>query len=58
MRLSGNPNLELGDTHAKLEGLKLGAGFVMFIRDGLIKTLECYTYDEPWPISITTYTFD
>ncbi|MDR2939022.1 MAG: hypothetical protein LBV08_01740 [Clostridiales bacterium] len=55
LRLKDNPNLELGDTQAKLEGLELGAGFVLFIRDGLIKALECYTYDEPWPTKITKY---
>ena len=58
LKLTDCQNLELGNTQLKLEGLKLGAGFVLFIRDGLIKTLECYTYDEPWPISITTYAFD
>jgi len=58
LKLLKNPNRELGHTQAKLEGLKLGAGFVLFIRDGLIDTLECYTYDEPWPTYISNYTFE
>ena len=58
LKLTDSQNLELGNTQLKLEGLKFGAGFVLFVRDGLIKTLECYTYDEPWPTNITTYTFE
>ena len=55
LKLLGNPNLELGNTQAKIEGLELGAGFVLFIRNGFIKMLECYTYDEPWPQKILSY---
>ena len=58
LKLPDNQNFELGNVQLKLEGLKLGAGFVLFIRNGLIKTLECYTYDEPWPAIINTYTFE
>ena len=58
LKLTERQNFELGNVQLKLEGLKLGAGFVLFIRDGLIKTLECYTYDEPWPTSIATYAFE
>jgi len=58
LKLAGSQNRELGNTHAKIEGLELGAGFVLFIRNGFIKTLECYTYDEPWPETISTYTIN
>ena len=58
LRLADSLNLELGNTQARLEGLKHGVGFVLFIRDGLIKTLECFTYGEPWPAIITAYSFE
>jgi len=55
-RLPGNANLELDDIAADISGLKNGAGFVLFVRDGLMQFLEGYSYDEPWPDSITSYT--
>ena len=39
----------LGGIHAKISGLKYGAGFVLFINNGFIATLEGYCYDEEWP---------
>lgn len=42
-------NLELGDVGAEITGIQHGAGFVLFVRDGFLQTLEGYTYDEPWP---------
>jgi hypothetical protein len=38
-----------------LESLEHGAGSVLFIENGEIDFLECYTYDEPWPESIETF---
>ena len=58
LKLSNHPNLELGNVQANIEGLKFGAGFVLFIRDGLIETLEGYTYDEPWPTIISEYNLE
>lgn len=55
LRLKEIKNMELGNTQAKLDGLKFGAGFILFIKDGLIKSLECYTYDEPWPDNLLNY---
>jgi hypothetical protein len=34
---------------ARMEGLEHGAGFMLFIDDGVLVMLEGYTYDEPWP---------
>jgi len=42
-------SLELGDVHATAQALLLGAGFVMFIREGRIRHLEGFSYGEPWP---------
>jgi hypothetical protein len=41
-----------GDVHLEIEGLAHGAGFVLFIEDGYIRTLEGYPYDEPWPDAV------
>lgn len=38
-----------GDVLAEISGLKHGAGFVLFVENGLLKTLEGYSYDERWP---------
>ncbi|MGI6161068.1 MAG: hypothetical protein ACOYJD_03465 [Christensenellales bacterium] len=58
LRLKDNFNVEMGNVQAELDGLKYGAGFVLFIRDGFIKSLEGYTYDEPWPKRIINYSFE
>ena len=47
---------ELGDVQAIFEGLEHGVGFILFIRNGFIETLEGYTYDEPWSGEIMSYT--
>jgi hypothetical protein len=40
--------IHFGDVAATFEPLKHGAGFVVFVRDGRLETLEGYSYDEPW----------
>jgi hypothetical protein len=32
-----------------VQGLEHGAGRVLFVRDGQLRSLEGYTYGEPWP---------
>jgi len=47
---------ELGHVGAKISGLADGAGFILFIRDGVISFLEGYTYgDATWPDHITDF---
>ena len=41
--------LILSDVAAELDGVQHGAGFVLFIEDGMLDVLEGFTYDEPWP---------
>jgi hypothetical protein len=48
-RLQGAARLAIGDVNAEVSGLKHGAGFVLFIRDGRLDMLEGFSYDEPWP---------
>jgi hypothetical protein len=43
------PNEEIGDIGAEFPTLQHGAGFLLFIRDGVVSMLEGFTYDEPWP---------
>jgi len=45
------PDATIGDVGAKFPMLQHGAGFLLFIRDGVVSMLEGYTYDEPWPAS-------
>ena len=42
-------DMTIGDVGAEIPGLEHGAGFVLFIRGGLVTMLEGYTYDEKWP---------
>jgi hypothetical protein len=47
--LQNHQDFHFGDVNATIEGLKHGAGFVVFVRGGRLVTLEGYSYDEPWP---------
>jgi hypothetical protein len=49
-------DISLGDVGAEIPGLKNGAGFLLFIRRGVVSTLEGYTYDETWPASTDDFT--
>ena len=44
------PDATLGNAGAELPGLQHGAGFLLFIRGGVVTMLEGYTYaDDQWP---------
>lgn len=47
--------LRIGDVAASVEELANGAGFVLFIEEGWLAFLEGYSFDEPWPQKITTF---
>ncbi len=48
-RIPGDKSFELS-VLGEIEGLRLGACFVLFVRDGVLKQLEGSTYgDEMWP---------
>jgi hypothetical protein len=38
-----------------MDGLEHGAGFELLVKDGYLRMLEGYSYDEPWPDSIHTF---
>jgi hypothetical protein len=54
-RLPNRDRIIFGDVNAEVEGLKFGAGFLLFISDGAIKMLEGYSYEEPWPTEIKKF---
>jgi hypothetical protein len=54
-RLITSQSAELSNVEAYIEGLKHGAGFTLFIRNGFIDTLEGYSYEESWPENIVSY---
>jgi hypothetical protein len=49
------PDMTIGDVGAELSNLLHGAGFLLFIRHGIVEILEGYTYDEPWPTKIDQF---
>jgi hypothetical protein len=48
-------DFHLGDVHAEIEGLAHGAGFVLFVRGGRLSLLEGFSYDEPWPDTVRSF---
>lgn len=48
-------SFQFGDVLAGIKGLKNGAGFLLYVRQGLIYMLEGYTYDEKWPKKILDF---
>jgi hypothetical protein len=50
------PDATLGNVRAELPGLEHGAGFLLFIRGGVVTMLEGYTYvDDQWPERIDEF---
>ena len=47
--------LRFGDVQATVSGLNHGAGFVIFVDQGLLTMLEGYSYGEPWPEKIDEF---
>lgn len=48
----GEPSFRLSDVTGISAKLQLGIGFILFIKNGRISTLEAHTYDEPWPSDV------
>lgn len=45
----------IDDVTAEISGLAHGAGFVLFVREGILEMLEGFSYDEPWPEEISGF---
>jgi hypothetical protein len=39
----------IDDVHAEVSGLPSGAGFLLFVEQGMLDMLECFIYDDAWP---------
>jgi hypothetical protein len=46
---------QLGGIEADILGLQHGAGFLLFVRDGVVSFLEGFSYDEPWPAEVKEF---
>jgi hypothetical protein len=49
------PRVQFGDVEATIPGLKHGAGFLLYVEEGLLHMLEGYSYEEPWPDHIDQF---
>lgn len=50
--------IQLGDVFGRLQGLKRGCGFLLFVENGFLKSLESYSFEEPWPKNIVKFELD
>ncbi len=48
-------DIKFGDVIGDIPGLASGAGFLLYIKNGVLDMLEGYSYDEPWPESINSF---
>jgi len=55
-RVEGRKAFDLGDVSAEIHGLAHGAGFQLHVRDGVLGSLEAYSYDESWPTEDKEFT--
>jgi hypothetical protein len=39
----------IGNVTAEIPGLEHGAGFNLYVKDGIVKHLEGYCFDDQWP---------
>lgn len=55
-KLKSDYSFEIDDVAAHIAGLQNGAGFTLFIKNGVINMLEGYTFgEELWPKSVEDY---
>lgn len=47
----------LGDVHGAHPELRAGAGFLLFVRHGVVAWLEGFTYADEWPQDEERFTF-
>ena len=49
------PDMEIHSVGAKFSNLEHGAGFLLFIRGGVVSMLEGFSYGEDWPQKIEEF---
>ena len=50
--LGDDKNLQLGKRQWNINGLQRGSDYILWIKNGLISSLEGFSYEEPWPNEI------
>jgi hypothetical protein len=50
-----NVTLRWGNVGARLNASKISTGYVVYVDNGYLTTLEGYAYDEDWPAPITSF---
>lgn len=48
-------DIKFGDVVGDIPELRSGAGFLLYVKNGVLDMLEGYSYDERWPSSIRTF---
>lgn len=54
-KLPSGTRLRFGDVEGTIPGLTHGAGFLVFVDDGVLTLLEGYSYSESWPSNISGF---
>lgn len=47
--IPGNPSITFGDLEVECEDEGINGGVILQVRQGLITTMESFSYDETWP---------
>jgi hypothetical protein len=51
----GSRKWAMGGVSAIIDGMTHGAGFTLFLTDGMLDVLEGFAFDEPWPDVMTGF---
>lgn len=51
--LSSGQSFEINDLIGEIQNVTHGVGFVLFVRNGKLDTLEGFTYEEAWPDEVS-----
>jgi hypothetical protein len=48
-RLERSARVVIGDVYAEVAGLQNPSGFLLFVTDGALDMLECFSFNDRWP---------
>lgn len=48
-RLGNRNRFQITGVYGRHPALEAGVGFALHVEDGMVRSLEGYTYEEPWP---------
>lgn len=48
-------DFKFGDVIGEIAGLHNGAGFLLYVKDGILDMLEGYSYNESWPSPVNDF---